>query len=140
MFKIKPLYEDVILPHKAHIGDAGFDVYATKSLFLELGSRETLGLGFSVEIPEGYMILIQEKSGQAKNKGLLTIGNVIDSGYRGEVHVIILNTGDFKIKIIKGQKIAQMILIPCYTGTDYEIVKTLSESNRGGDGLGSTGI
>ena len=139
--RIKPLYEDTILPKKAYDGDAAYDVFNYSSdRILITGERFKFPLGFAMELPNGYVGLIQGKSGLSVNNGITTIGNVIDSTYRGQCHATLLNTGNESVTIRRGQKIAQMLIIPCYTGKDYEIVDELSETDRGTDGFGSTGL
>ena len=141
MFRIKPMHPIIYYPTKAHDGDAGFDVYShSPTQVLGLGERYRFRLGFSLELPSGWMALIQEKSGMALNSGLFTIGNVIDSGYRGEVHAIICCMSESSVTIECGQKIAQMLILPCYTGKEYQIVEDLSESPRGEKGFGSSGL
>ncbi|MBU0778260.1 dUTP diphosphatase [Patescibacteria group bacterium] len=138
MLKIKRLREDVKLPVKAREGDAGFDVFSTKEILIGPGETFKFPLGFALEFDPGNVVLIQEKSGMAVN-GILTIGNVIDSGYRGECHVILLNSSKLSSWIKMGQKIAQILLVPCYTGNEIVEVTELSDTERGGDGFGSTG-
>ena len=141
MFRIKPMHPIIYYPTKAHDGDAGFDVYShSPTQVLGLGERYRFRLGFSLELPSGWMALIQEKSGMALNSGLFTIGNVIDSGYRGEVHAIICCMSESSVTIECGQKIAQMLILPCYTGKEYQIVEDLTESPRGEKGFGSSGL
>ena len=141
MFKIKPLKPVTILPKKAYDGDAGFDVFNNdKDLRLWPGERLKIQLGFAMELPPCYVALIQEKSGMAVKHGIVTIGNVIDSNYRGECHAILINTGDRPVDLKLGTKVAQMLIMPCYTGSEYLVVDELSESNRGEGGFGSTGL
>jgi dUTP pyrophosphatase len=141
MFKIKPLKPVTILPKKAYDGDAGFDVFNNEaSMVIWPDEKRKIKLGFAIELPEGYVALIQEKSGMAFKNGFITIGNVIDATYRGECHAIVWNTGDRPITIELGTKVAQMLIMPCYTGSAYLVVDELSESTRGEDGFGSTGL
>ena len=143
MFKIKALYPDSILPVKAYEGDAGFDVFSHEELYtLYPGDSKRFKLGFALELPEGWVALIQEKSGMALNNGIITYGNVIDSGYRGEVHAQVLcHCNSSKPLIVtRYSKIAQMLIIPCYTGTAYTIVDELSKSDREDKGFGSSGL
>ena len=144
MFKIKPLRPDSKLPVKVYQGDAGFDVFShdENDYTLYPGDWRRFGLGFAMELQHGWVALIQEKSGLAFNNGIITYGNVIDSGYRGEVHAQLLchcnSPHPFVVK--KHMKIAQMIILPCYTGTSYVVAHELSESNRGEKGFGSSGL
>jgi len=141
MFKIKPLYEDTILPKKEHDGDAGHDIYNhSADRVLVPGERFKFPLGFAMELPSGWVALIQGKSGLATDCGITTIGNVIDGNYRGQCHATLVNLGSECVEIKRGQKIAQMLIMPCYTSLSYIVVEELSESNRGSDGFGSTGL
>ena len=141
LFGIKALTDTCTLPTKAFRGDAGFDVYSDEPTFqLKFAQRKKVKLGFSMDLPFGWMALIQEKSGMALADGILTIGNVIDSGYRGEVHAILLCLDSYPVLIKQSQKVAQMIILPCYTGGEYTIKKELSLGSRGINGFGSTGL
>jgi dUTP pyrophosphatase len=137
VFKLKVL-ENGKAPVKAHSGDAGFDVFVKEQTFVLKNSVTKVPLGFAVEIPENYMLEITDKSGIA-SKGLFTVGGIVDSTYRGEVHCVIINSTNEDVIFEKHQKVAQMIIFPCYTRTEYEIVSELSETNRGSGGFGSTG-
>jgi len=141
MFKVVAIKEGAMLPTKAYNGDAGHDVYNNgNEEYIEPGCRVLINLGFALELERGCMALIQEKSGMALKQGILTIGNVIDSNYRGEVHAILVNLSDKLITIKPKQKVAQMLILPCYTSMEYELVNKLSESDRGDGGFGSTGV
>ena len=126
-------------PVKAYLHDAGFDVFSDEPDFI-IGrqERKKIRLGFAMEIAPDWCALIQEKSGMAVNHGILTIGNVIDCNYRGECHAVILCT-DLSVVIKHGQKVAQMLIIPCYTGQTIRIVTKLSETFRRDKGFGSSG-
>jgi len=138
LLKIKRLHKNVKLPIKAKEGDAGFDVFSNEKIMIGPGERHKFALGFALEFPSNNVVFIQEKSGMAVN-GILTMGNIIDSGYRGECHAILFNTSQKAITIEKEQKIAQMLLMPCYTGKEMIEVNELSETEREEDGFGSTG-
>jgi len=139
LLKVKRLKSNIKLPIKMKEGDAGFDVFSTESVTIGPGERHKFSLGFALEIPIGNVVLIQERSGMANNNGVLTIGNVIDSGYRGECHAILFNSSQLSIQIKKGQKIAQLLLLFGYTGKNIEEVEELSDTERGNNGFGSTG-
>jgi dUTP pyrophosphatase len=128
-------------PIKKYMGDAGYDVFNDDpSQLLGFGERVTLRLGFAINIPPDWFALIQEKSGMARDNGLFTIGNVVDRNYRGELHATICCMSHIPQKILHGQKVAQMILVQCYTGTDITLVDEVPESNRGTKGFGSSGL
>lgn len=137
--KIKRLRDDIILPHYVHEEDAGMDLYSTMNICLEQNQRILVPLGFSMEFSKGYVALIKGKSGLALNKGLAILGGVIDSNYRGEYAVIILNTGYDDLVIKKNQKIAQLLIQPVERA-EIEEVNELSNTVRGNGGFGSTGL
>ncbi len=139
MIKVKKLFDDTKLPLKAKNGDAGFDVFSREKITIWPAQRYCFSLGFAIEIPSGYVALIQAKSGMALKNGITTIGNVIDSGYRGECHAILLNTSENILKIEIGQKIAQLLIMPCYTEMEISEVIELQNSARDINGFGSTG-
>lgn len=139
LLKVMLLDPGATVPEKAHFGDAGFDLFAPRNIIINPYSFQKIGLGIAVEFMGHYMGLIQEKSGKASIHGTFTIGNIIDSGYRGEIHVIIANPWPKAVWIAKGQKIAQLVLIHCFTGTGVKVVDELSSSGRGVGGFGSTG-
>ncbi len=136
--KIKKLHPDAKIPGYAHMGDAGMDLFAVESFELEPMQRKSVPLGLAVEIPEGYVGLVWDKSGLSHKYGLKNFGGVIDSGYRGEIHAGIMNLSDKFFSFEKGQKIAQL-LIQKVEHIDFEEVGELSETDRGGQGFGSTG-
>jgi len=140
VLKFKKLRDDVKLPTRAKAGDAGLDVYSAEEFTVNIksGRMHKFALGLACEFPDGHVLLTQAKSGLAARYGVTTLGNVIDSGYRGEIHAILLNTGNDNVIIDPGEKIAQLILMPCWTGQPKE-VKNLSDSERGSGGFGSTG-
>ncbi len=144
LIKIKIIDKEAKYPTKAYIGDAAYDVFNNSpTITMGFGERFMFRLGFSIEIPYGHVALIQEKSGMAINDGIMTIGNVIDSNYRGECHAILCSLNQKPITISHGQKIAQMMIMPCYTGIYYQVIdndEELSSSNRGEKGFGSTGL
>lgn len=139
MLKVKKLREDAIIPKKAYNGDAGFDVFSTENFVIFPGKIATIGLGLAVEFDNGNVLRVDDKSGLAVKKGIFTIAGIIDSTYRGEIHVCLVNFSDVPVTFNKGQKIAQIILMPCYTGNGIIEIKELSNTDRGTGGFGSTG-
>lgn len=127
-------------PTRAHPGDAGLDLKAAESAMVLAGDYETVETGVSVEIPEGYVGLVCARSGNAARHGIGMVNGVgvIDSGYRGPINVILANHGDTIFCISKGDRIAQLLIVPI-EAPDVEIVDELSDSERGHAGLGSTG-
>lgn len=136
--KIKKLDQDAKIPEYAHPGDAGFDLFSVKNLIIPAGGREKVATGLIMEIPDGYVGLIWDKSGLSANHGLKTIAGVVDSGYRGEVLVAIWNTSDKDYEFKKGDKVAQMLIQPVIF-PEIEEIDNLSETSRGDGGFGSTG-
>jgi dUTP pyrophosphatase len=143
--KIKRLSEDFLnvpLPHYATPGSAGMDIRAAikEDVILKPGLVELIPTNISVEIPIGYEIQVRPRSGLAANHsiGILNSPGTIDSDYRGEVKIIIMNFGKEDFKISKGDRIAQLIVSKVYTAK-IEEVKDLNSSHRGEGGFGHTG-
>lgn len=136
--KIKKLNPEAKIPTKGHPGDAGIDFYAVADVVFKAGSQERVHTGVSIEIPEGYVGLIWDKSSVSFNQGLKVMGGVIDSGFRGELVMSLYNTTNEEQKIEKGHKIAQMII---QKFEDCELIETdsLSDTVRGSGREGSTG-
>jgi len=135
--KIRKL-KDTTLPAYAMAGDAGLDLFASETTLIKKGEKTAVPIGIAMEIPEGYVGLIWDKSGLAVKNGLKTLGGVIDSGYRGEVLVGMINLGDADYSIDKGHKVAQM-LIQKKESVIVEEVSELAEAERGNRGFGSSG-
>lgn len=138
ILKIKKIYEDSIIPRYAHNYDAGLDLYSYESYLLKPLERITVKTGISMEIPQGYFGSIRDRSGLASKKGVHTLAGVVDSNYRGEIGIVIINLGNENLEINKGDKIAQ-ILIQKVETPEIEEVNELNKSNRGERGFGSTG-
>ena len=136
--KIKKIREDAILPTHGHPGDAGMDFYAVEDVLFAAGKQERVHTGIAVEIPEGHVGLIWDKSSISFNFGLKIMGGVIDSSYRGEIIMNLLNTSGGDVIIEKGHKIAQMI-VQKFEHCDIVKVKELSDTVRGHGREGSTG-
>jgi dUTP pyrophosphatase len=137
--KIKKLSPEAILPKYAHEGDAGMDVFSIENLIIRAGEKAMIHTGISIELPMGFVALVWDKSGLAAKNGLKTMGGVIEHSYRGEYCIIILNTSKEDFEIEKGQKIAQILIQPIFTAKIQE-VEELSNSIRGENGFGSTGL
>lgn len=127
-------------PTRANPGDAGLDLKAAENALLFPGDRQAVETGVSVEIPDGYVGLLCARSGNAARRGLGIVNGVgvIDSGYRGPVNVLLINHGRSNVAVMRGDRIAQLLIVPIET-PDVEIVDRLSDSERGTDGLGSSG-
>ncbi len=138
-FKVKKTHKDATLPSYANPSDAGMDMHSMEDYVLKPGERKTFPLGFSAEFPQGYVAHVWDKSGLAGKFGIKTMAGVIDSGYRGEYKVVLLNTSNVNYEIKKGDKIAQLVLVQIEQARILE-TKNLEEStSRGQDGFGSTG-
>ena len=136
--KIKKIHPDAKIPHFAHPGDAGMDLYVPETVHLLPGERKSIPLGLAFEIPDGYVGLMWDKSGLSHKHGVKTFGGVIDAGYRGEIHAGVMNLSDTPYTFEKGHKIVQ-ILIQSVEHPKIIEVDELSESERGTGAFGSTG-
>lgn len=136
--RIKKNNELAMIPFRANPTDAGADLCSVEAVVINSLERKMVSTGLTIEIPEGYYGRIAPRSGLAAKFGIDTLAGVIDSGYRGEIKVILYNTGRdlFEIKI--GDRIAQLIIEKHYNFS-FEEVSDLSETSRGQDGFGSTG-
>lgn len=132
--KINAMRENCKLPKRAHYNDAGADVYTSTDETISPHTTVAIPLGFSVEVPDGYMACVFPRSGMAK-MGLVCELPPIDSGYRGEVHAIVSNLGDYPQFVEAGTRIGQLVVIPCVI-CDY--VTDLGDA-RGIGAFGSTG-
>lgn len=139
--KVALLQDGARLPARAHDGDAGLDLYACEAAHIGPGERWSVGTGIAVEIPEGHAGLVLPRSGLARDHGI-TLPNspgLIDSGYRGELRVLLLNTDPAEtFKVEPGDRIAQLVISPVAIATPVE-VEALTESARGDGGFGSSG-
>lgn len=129
------------LPRYAHDGDAGFDLCITDDVRLEPNASAVCGLGFSCEIPSGCVGLVFPRSGLGAHFGV-TLRNsvgVIDSGYRGEVCAPLVNLSCDTVFLPKGSRVCQMVVVP-FVPCDLVKVASLTDTERGTDGFGSTGI
>ncbi len=138
ILKIKKITTDAFLPSYAHIGDAGLDMYSNEVVVIKPGESVKVKTGISMEIPDGYVGLVWDKSGLSTNHKIKTLGGVIDSGYRGESLIGLINLGDTSYTIEKGHKVAQM-LIQKIERVDVVEVEELTDTSRGVKGFGSTG-
>lgn len=135
--KIKRLHPDAKLPSYAHPGDIGMDLFSLESYTIEPSESKTFFCGFALEFPTGYGAIVKDK-GSISQAGLHTLGGVYDAGYRGEYNVHLINLSKKSFAIEKGQKIAQLLILPVEIPTLVE-VDELSESARGTGKFGSTG-
>ncbi len=141
--EIKKLSEDAILPAYQTEGAAGMDISAclTEDVVLNPMERKLIPTGFAIAVPDGYAAYLYARSGLASKKGI-TLPNcvgVIDSDYRGEVKVALVNLSDEPFEIKNGDRIAQMVISPVIQAILIE-KDELSETKRAGGGFGSTGV
>ena len=139
VIKIKKLDSEAKLPCYACSGDAGMDFYSNEEVVLLPNERRLVSTGISMVIPTGYVGLIWDKSGLAFKHGLKTMAGVIDSGYRGEIKILVHNLSKENYLVEKGKKIAQMLIQPVEQRRIIEI-ENLEDSSRGDGGFGSTGL
>lgn len=135
---VEKIHPAAKLPARAYEGDAGMDVFSTETLVIPPLSRRVIGTGLRLVIPKGYVGLVWDKSGLAAQHGLTCLAGVIDSNYRGEVKILIVNFGDVSYGVVQGSKIAQILIQPAATP---EIVEEaiLDVTERGENGFGSSG-
>jgi dUTP pyrophosphatase len=138
---ILKLKEEAILPTRAHEGDAGLDLYACEAAHIGPGERWGIGTGVGLEIPAGHAGLVLPRSGLARDHGIALVNapGLIDSGYRGELRVLLLNTDPAEtFRVEPGDRIAQLVLTPIAIAEPVE-APALNESLRGEGGFGSSG-
>ncbi len=136
--KVKKLNDGAKIPFYAYEDDAGCDLFSVEEVLIKRGERVQIKTGIAMEIPRGYVGLIWDKSGLSHKAGLKTLGGVIDSGYRGEIMVGLINLGQEDYKLEKGHKVCQMI-IQEKTTIKFLESDELSISERDSGGFGSSG-
>jgi dUTP pyrophosphatase len=137
---IQRLHAEAVIPERAYAGDAGLDLAACERVELAPGERALVGTGLAVAIPEGYAGFVQPRSGLAARHGLTIVNSpgLVDSGYRGELRVIVLNTDSSEPFVVEpGMRIAQLVVLPI---PELELVEVdeLPASERGVRGFGSS--
>jgi dUTP pyrophosphatase len=139
--RVTLLDEHAQLPERANEGDAGLDLHAVESVTLAPGGRASVGTGIALEIPAGHAGLVLPRSGLAARHGIALVNSpgLIDSGYRGEVRVLLLNTDPVEaFQVTAGDRIAQLLVTPFAQSTPVE-ASDLQTSVRGQAGFGSSG-
>jgi dUTP pyrophosphatase len=134
------LRPEAVLPSRAYDGDAGLDLSAAEAVVLGPGERAVIGTGLAVAVPEGHAAFVQPRSGLAARHGITIVNapGLVDSGYRGEVKVVLLNTGDEPFAVDLGMRIAQLVVLPVAAADPVE-VDELPGTERGERGHGSSG-
>jgi dUTP pyrophosphatase len=138
---VKRLDGELPLPRYAHPGDAGLDLCASEDAVIMPGKRCVVGTGLAVAIPEGYAGFVTPRSGTAVSYGLSMVNTpgIVDAGYRGEIRLALINLDPkTPITITRGERVAQMLIVPVATADVIE-VDELPPSSRGEGGFGSTG-
>jgi dUTP pyrophosphatase len=137
---IRRLRGDAVLPERAYAGDAGLDLAACERHELGPGERALVGTGLAVAIPEGFAGFVQPRSGLAARHGISVVNSpgLVDSGYRGEIRVALLNTDAHEPFVVEpGMRVAQLVVLPLPQVEPVE-VEELPESERGVRGFGSS--
>jgi dUTP pyrophosphatase len=139
--RVKRVHPQAVLPSKQLPGDAGYDLVACETTVLDAGTRNLVRTGLVMEIPEGYCGRILSRSGLAATSSVDVCAGVVDSGYRGEVMVLLANNGTAKFRVLPGRRIAQLLLMEVGSPAVQELPAEvpLSETVRGTGGFGSTG-
>jgi dUTP pyrophosphatase len=139
--RFKRVHPDASLPAYARPGDAGMDLRSVDELVIPRGGRALVHTGLVMQLPPMFEAQVRPRSGLALKSGVTVLNTpgTIDSGYRGEVGVILANFGDGDFRVSKGDRIAQLVIAPV---TQAEVVETdeVDETDRGAGGFGSTGI
>jgi len=137
---VRRLRDDAVLPQQAYPGDAGLDLASCERVVLAPGERATVATGLAIEIPEGYAGFVQPRSGLASRHGIGVVNSpgLIDSGYRGEIRVVLLNTDAREACTVEPcMRIAQLVIAPVAAVRLVE-VEELAASSRGERGFGSS--
>ena len=138
--KIKRLDKDIEIPSFAYEGDAAFDLRSCEDFMLPPGEMKIVKTGLAMSIPDGFRGIIKDRSGLAAKHSLHTMAGVIDSGYRGEIGIVLINLGSEEFAVEKGMRVAQIIIQPCLNVSVSEVESLDDETERGDGGFGSTGI
>lgn len=141
ILKIKKINENTKIPEYAHEGDAGLDLFSTEEIVIEPGETVLVHTGIAIELPNNTEAQIRPRSGLALKNSITVLNTpgTIDSGYRGEIGVILINHGKQSFTVKKDMKIAQMVIKPVFRVSVLE-VDELSDTERSSGGFGSTGL
>lgn len=137
---IKLIRSDAIIPNRGTSeGNAGYDIYSSEDIVIHPDQDILVPTGWCCEFPSGFVMIIKEKSGRRWKNKLHVGAGVIDASYRNEVNVVLKSSGEKPVTIKSGEKIAQFIILPIWTGEPREVDELDTNSDRGG-GFGSTGL
>ena len=131
------LDEGAVMPTRSHPWDAGLDLYSMEDGYIRCNQHRVFDTGVHVQIPEGFYGEVRSRSGLMCNHGITTDGT-IDAHYNGPIKVCLFNHGGSKYEVKQGDKIAQLVIVPCAI-PHLELVDSLEETDRGDNGFGSTG-
>ncbi|KGM98966.1 deoxyuridine 5'-triphosphate nucleotidohydrolase [Clostridium novyi A str. 4570] len=133
--------DKAIIPFQAHEGDAGMDLFSVEEITIKPMERKLIHTGIKIQLPKNTEAQIRPRSGLALKHGITVLNTpgTIDEGYRGEIGIILINLGSEEFKVEEGMKIAQMVIKPTLTLNVEEVVE-LTETTRGENGFGSTGV
>lgn len=141
---VELIHSDAVFPSYAYPSDSGFDLYSVAEIRIQPLGRALVPTGIKLSIPEGYEIQVRPKSGLALNQGLTVLNTpgTVDSGYNGEIKVIVFNTNNEAVTVAKGMKVAQAVLCPVMSGIFVNLtpIDKIEDKERGDNGFGSTGI
>ena len=140
LLKVQKISPDATLPAKNNDTDAGIDLYSSVKIVVPGHSTVLVSTGIKMELPAGWQINIRDRSGLASKETVFVKAGVVDPDYRGEVKVVLGNHGNFPYTIMKGDKIAQAILLPVPEVTIQEVDLVSAETNRGEKGFGSSDV
>lgn len=139
LVKIMKMTPNVEMPVQAHDDDAGFDLRSTVRVDIPPGQSFLVGTGLQMSIPKGYCGQINPRSGLATKHQLLVGARIIDSNYRGEIKIHLINKGNDTVEIVEGMRVAQILFLPVLTDIQYVLDGDLDDTVRGSDGFGSSG-
>ncbi len=135
---VQKIAQDIDLPSYAKPSDAGLDLRSSENVTILPQERKVVATGIALAIPDNFVGLVWDRSGNAAKFGIHCLGGVIDAGYRGEIKVIMINLGNAPFEIKKNDRIAQLLIQPAVQAK-LTIVEKLDESHRGATGFGSSG-
>lgn len=135
--QIRRVSPEAILPTRAHPDDAGLDLYSLEDVQIAPNQGKTTKTGIAIALPPHFVGLVADRSSLAK-RGVKTAGGIIDAGYRGEIHIVLWNISGEEIYLKRGERIAQLLIIPIATPAVVEVTEH-EETARGHKGFGSSG-
>lgn len=136
--RVKRLHEEAIIPTRTHSTDAGLDLYACNEMLIQPFTTVKISTNLAVDVSPGYVGLVRDRS-SVSLKGLKVNAGVVDAGYRGVLQIVLVNVGKEERYINKGDKIAQLLIVPIATPLVEEVMEFTDETDRGAKGFGSSG-